>query len=397
MFHLRAGFLVPLLTLVSSTLPMFAATPEAPVASTVSTLLPKPAEVLDKTRLANAWFMKAWPDPGKIAPGNHPSNIWTRGVYYEGLMALYRVDPDKKFLDYAVHWGEFHKWSPRAGARGNADNQCCGQTFLDLYQLDPQPVRLAAIKANIDGMVASPAAGDWTWVDAIQMSMPVFARLGVITKDPKYFEKMHDLYVNARDQQGFYNQADGLWWRDKNFEPPHVTPDGKQSYWARGNGWVMAAMARVLDVIPADAPHREEYVKMLRDMAAALKKVQRSDGFWNPSLADPDDFGGKETSGTSLFTYAMAWGVNHQVLPRDEYLPVVAKAWNALATEALHPADGFLGYVQGTGKQPSEGQPVTYDHKPDFDDFGTGCFLLAGSEVYQLAGGQVPPPATHAP
>ena len=54
-----------------------------------------------------------------------------------------------------------------------------------------------------------------------------------------------------------------------------------------------------------------------------------------------------------------------------------------MVKDAVHP-DGFLGYVQGTGKEPKDGQPVTYDSKPDFDDFGTGCFLLAGSEIYKL-------------
>ena len=45
---------------------------------------------------------------------------------------------------------------------------------------------------------------------------------------------------------------------------------------------------------------------------------------------------------------------------------------------------GFLGYVQGTGKEPKDGQPVTYKSVPDFEDYGVGCFLLAGTEVYKL-------------
>ena len=44
----------------------------------------------------------------------------------------------------------------------------------------------------------------------------------------------------------------------------------------------------------------------------------------------------------------------------------------------------FLGYVQGTGKEPKDGQPVTYESVPDFEDYGVGCFLLAGTEVYKL-------------
>ena len=119
-------------------------------------------------------------------------------------------------------------------------------------------------------------------------------------------------------------------------------------------------------------------------MAAALVPLQRPDGFWNVSLEDSTDFGGPETSGTAMFTYGMAWGINHGVLKRGTYLPVVTRAWHALSSKALHP-DGFLGYVQGTGKQPSDGQPGGYDHRPDFDDFALGAFLLAGSEVYILA------------
>jgi hypothetical protein len=60
------------------------------------------------------------------------------------------------------------------------------------------------------------------------------------------------------------------------------------------------------------------------------------------------------------------------------------KAWNALAKECVHP-NGMLGYVQSTGKQPSDGQPVTFDKIPDFEDYGLGCFLLAGSEIYKAA------------
>jgi len=33
-----------------------------------------------------------------------------------------------------------------------------------------------------------------------------------------------------------------------------------------------------------------------------------------------------------------------------------------------------LGFVQGTGKEPKDGQPVTYDSTPDFEDYGLGCF-----------------------
>jgi rhamnogalacturonyl hydrolase YesR len=118
-------------------------------------------------------------------------------------------------------------------------------------------------------------------------------------------------------------------------------------------------------------------------MFEALVPLQREDGFWNVSLMDPTNFGGKEVTGTALFVYGMAWGINEGIISKKDYQPVIDKAWNALITESLH-TNGFLGYVQGTGKEPKDKQPIGYDVVPDFEDFGLGCFLLAGSEMYKL-------------
>ena len=358
--------------------------------------LPPPAQIAGRMRQANAWFMQRYPDPGRdtVTDRLRPSNIWTRGVYYEGLMSLHGVDPDPRYIAYAVAWAEAHRWGLRSGpGTRSADDQCCAQTYIDLYRLDPKPERISEIKASVDGMIASTFRADWWWIDAIQMSMPVFAKLGAATGNPEYFARMHEWYARARDggegRPGLYNAREGLWSRDASFLPPYREPNGRNCFWSRGNGWVMAALVRALDAMPEDAPFRGEYVAMLKSMSAAVKAVQRPDGFWNVSLLDPQDFGGKETSGTALFTYALAWGIGRNILPRDEYLPVVVRAWNGLATQAEH-EDGFLGYVQGTGKQPSDSQPVGFDTKPNFDDFGVGCFLLAGSAVYRLSAG--PPP-----
>lgn len=351
--------------------------------------LPERGDVLTKMILANEYFMKKWPNVGKTIVTNRerPSNIWTRGVYYEGLMALYSIFPREEYYNYAVAWGEFHNWGMRGGnTTRNADNQCCGQTYIDLYKIDPKPERIRNIKVCIDMVVNTPQNDDWWWIDAIQMAMPVFAQLGILYDDPKYYEKMYELYMYTKTRHGdngLYNTEDHLWWRDGEYDPPYVEPNGEDCYWSRGNGWVFAALVRVLDLISEDEPHRKEYVKTFKKMAEALKEVQREDGFWNVSLHDSTNYGGKEATGTSLFVYGMAWGVNNGILDRDDYLPVILKGWNGLASECVH-KNGFLGWVQSTGAEPSTGQPLTYDKVPDFEDYGLGCFLLAGSEVYKL-------------
>lgn len=373
--------------------------------------LPKQQDVLRAMRLANRHFMAEWPDPGAAivdyeqfgGPNgdrhpSHPSHVWNRAVYYEGLMALYSIDPDRKYYDYAVDWGANHQWAPQ-GRLGQqlADDQCAGQTWIDLYAIDERPERIRKIKEDIDNMVGSEKCDDWYWIDALQMAMPVFVRLGVLEKDTSYFRKMYDLYHHTKmveGGRGLYSGTEHLWWRDKNYVPPYKEPNGRDCFWSRGNGWVLAGLVRTLSLLPLSDPHRAEYLRDYLDMVEALVPLQRSDGYWNVSLHDSTHFGGKELTGTALFTYGVAWGIREGYLDKKVYLPVVVRAWNGMVSGSLHPLlnagnaefePGMLGFVQGTAERPGDGQPLEYNKRPNVEDFGLGCFLLAGSEVYQLA------------
>lgn len=358
---------------------------------------PKKADVVKAMRLANDHFMTKWSDPGAVIPypsrhKSYEANLWTRGCYFEGLMELWKVDPQQRYIDYATLWGERHGWGLRGTKNGvlprNADNLCAGQTYIFLYQQNPNhPEKyIKAIRAAIDTMMAGTTIDDWSWIDAVQMAMPIFIQMGNVTGDKAYYERAHDMYVYTKTKHGdngLYNPEDRLWWRDADFDPPYKEPNGEDCYWARGNGWIVMAMARVLELLPQDAAHRDEYSKMLVDMCTALKPLQRSDGFWNVSLHDPTNYGGKELTGTAMFVFGMAYAVNHGLLDAKEFKPVIYKGWNAMVKDCLHD-DGFLGYVQGTGKEPKEAQPVTYDREPDFDDYGLGAFLMAGSEICRM-------------
>jgi rhamnogalacturonyl hydrolase YesR len=350
---------------------------------------PAKKDVLSAMRLTNQYFMNKWPDAGKtiITNKERPSNIWTRAVYYEGLMALYSIDKKAAYLDYALDWGNKHSWGLNGGIKTrNADNHCCGQTYIDLYLMDKKEERIKDIKASIDSMKLTSKVDDWSWVDALQMGMPVYARLGKLYNDTSYYNRMYDMYAYTKykhGDNGLYDPTGHLWWRDKDFDPPYKEPNGASCYWSRGNGWVVAALVRTLQLLPKSDPHYNEYLQDYKDMLKALIPLQRTDGFWNVSLADSTNFGGKELTGTALFVYGMAWGLNNNLIDKATYRPIMLKAWNALVKDCVH-TDGMLGYVQGTGKEPKDGQPVSYDHIPDFEDYGLGCFLLAGSEVYKL-------------
>lgn len=348
------------------------------------------AEVLDAARNANDYFMAKYADPTE--PTNvkkiRPSSLWTRAVYYEGLMALYGIDPKNEYIDYTDRWAAFHKWTPRDGtSTRDADNQCCSQTYLDRFVMTGDSVMMRPTMENIRGQMAETKLGYWTWIDAIQMAMPVYAQMYKITGDKAYIDHAMDMYRWSRNEcgGGLFNEADGLWWRDADYVPPYKEKDGKQCYWSRGNGWVLAALVRTMDQMKPRGKVYKELKKDFTAMCDALAKCQREDGFWNVSLVSPATYGGKETSGTALFLYGISWGLRKGYLKESQFRPVADKAWKAIATEALH-RDGFLGYVQGTGKDPSAGQPVTYDKVPDFEDFGVGCFLLGATEYYKLLG-----------
>lgn len=346
--------------------------------------LPSKREVISSMKLVNNYWIAQNTDPG--------NNQWARAVYFTGNLDFYKIYPKDTYLSYANLWANNWGWALNGGtSTRNADNQTAGQAYIDLYNMDAvkQPSKISAIQTSIHNMIVGTKTDDWWWIDALYMAMPIFTKLGVLNNDDSYFSRMYDLYYNTKVTRGLYNSTEGLWYRDESFDPPFYTPNGQDSYWARGNGWVFAAHVKVLQQLPANNINRTEFIGTFQKMAQALKERQRTDGFWNVSLDDPNDYGGPETSGTSFFTYGMAWGINNGILDSATYYPVVAKAWNALTSTAVQPG-GLLDYVQGVGSNPASSQPVTVNSTADF---GVGAFLLAGSEVVKLANGDLPVPS----
>ena len=345
-------------------------------------------DVLETAQKANDYFMAKYDDPTKptFVRKIRPSSLWTRAVYYEGLMELYTIDQQQRYIDYAMRWADFHNWTPRNGVTTtDADDQCCGQTYYLLQPFTERQNPVEKVLENLDKQIASGRCDYWTWIDAIQMAMPLYAMAYKQTGDRKYIDYAMKAYRWSRNEcgGGLFNTANGFWWRDKDYVPPYKEADGKDCYWSRGDGWVYAALVRVMDVIGKKDKYYKELKRDFVMMSKAFASCQREDGFWNVSLVSPVTYGGKEATGTSLFLYGMAWGMRNGILKEKEYRHIADKAWTALATESVH-ADGFLGWVQGTGKDPSAGQPVTYTSVPDFEDYGTGCFLMGATEYYKL-------------
>lgn len=342
--------------------------------------------ILKTAQKANDYFMAKYSDPTLPTNVNRirPSSLWTRAVYYEGLMALHAINPQQRYLDYAERWADFHRWTPRYGVTTtNADDQCCAQTYIELNLLTGKGT-LDSIQKNLTLQMASGRTDYWTWIDAIQMAMPVYVKMYATTGDRQYLDYAMRSYEWSRNTcgGGLFNQEEGLWWRDRDYVPPYKEKDGQNCYWSRGNGWVYAALVRCMEVL---SPKDKAYRQLKKDfllMSAALLKCQHEDGFWHASLVSDADYPGPEMTGTALFLYGMAWGIRKGMLRDSAYLSACDLAFKALES-CLH-KDGFLGWCQGTGKEPASGQPVTFTKVPDFEDYGTGCYLLGLSEYYKL-------------
>lgn len=339
-------------------------------AASGQTTWPDAASVAEVMRRANNYWIS------NNAAGN---SGWARGAYYTGNQRAFRVLGERDYWHLANIWAGANQWKIGPEGAGSADAYCCGQTYLDLYRLNPQAQYVADIKARTDALVASPAVDGWWWIDAFYMQAPVLARLGNLTGDTNYYQKLWLMYDDMKTRRELYDAAESLWFRDASyFYPGAQTASGQKVFWSRGNGWVFAGLARVMQQMPTNAPHYVEYAGMFQGMAAKLKTLQGVDGLWRSSLYDPAQYPNPETSGSGFFTYGIAWGVRNGLLPAADYTNTITLAWYGLTNLALG-TDGRVGYVQNVGAGPASATASSTT------DFGVGAFLLACSEIYLLA------------
>ena len=341
---------------------------------------------------------------------NNPAEVrafWDHAAYHTGNMEAVRLLSEvksekgkvKTFLDYSLRWAEHNQWQ---GARETdpakwkykqygegqdfvlfGDWQICFQTYIDLYNLEERGERKeerVARAKEVMGYIADSQAHDyWWWADALYMVMPVMTKMYRLTGDEKYLDKLYEnlLYTDSV----MYDAETGLYFRDgKYVYPKHKSANGLKDFWARGDGWVLAGLAKVLQDMPKDYSHRDFFVKKYTRLAQAVAAIQQPEGYWTRSMMDAQHAPGPETSGTAFFTYGILWGVNNGYLKKKVYAPVIRRAWNYLTTTALQP-DGRVGYVQPIGERAIPGQTVDVNSQANF---GVGAFLLAACEYYRF-------------
>lgn len=198
-----------------------------------------------------------------------------------------------------------------------------------------------------EGVVWHLSGREEVWVDSIFMVVPLLTLTGdVAPADMQY--RMH--------REHLWDEAAGMYRHRVN------TVTGEQvrgAFWASGNGWAAAGIARALhlggDGVPTEM--RGRWQRNTQDLLDAVARFERADGRFHDVLDDPESF----TDGTAglMLAYAAFTGVADGWLP-GEYADA-GERWLAGALgggDAVRVGDdgvagvGYDGVIRGVAGAP---------------------------------------------
>ncbi len=404
------------------------------IAEEVYAMIPTYESAVTAVRSANDYWQSTY-SYNTWTSGIHPA-FWSRAAYHTGNMEAYKLLGDENYLQHSIDWANYNGWKgndytgdPSTWTWGynqtqgsNAvlfgDWQICFQSYLDMYEFGVEDANLDRVFEVMDYQVSKDEDAFWWWADALYMVMPVMSKLYKHTGDEKYLDALYKWFRYAKEFMydgpgGIPTSSDGyttsaylksgasysdpdnyahLFYRDSGYVFPLNPNSGhadEKNFWARGNGWVFAGLAKVLADMPESYEHYDEFYNTYMEMAPAIIACQETDdngyGFWTQSMlqnyptGNNGNYEGYETSGTAFFTYGLFWGINNGLLDEETYLEPAVRAWGYLENVALH-SNGKVGYVQPIGSNATEATP--YDTT---QDFGVGAYLLAACEAARYA------------
>jgi unsaturated rhamnogalacturonyl hydrolase len=312
---------------------------------------------------------------------------WVMGTFYIGLAEYAAATDQERYFRRLRDIAEKNEW--RMGRHERlAEDQTVGYCYGQLFKRYGDAKMLGPMREQFDRLSKLPydeslewtdkiRFREWAWCDALFMGPPTLFQLSEITGDPKYADQADRLWWKSSDY--LFDKDEKLFYRDSRYFTQKEA-SGRPIFWSRGNGWVVAGLPRIIEALPKDDPRRQKYEAQFRQMMERLVALQKPDGYWPAGLLDAKTWNEPETSGTAFFTYGLLWGINHGVLNREAYLTPALKGWDALVA-AVEPS-GKLGWVQPVGEKSGPSKQELSE------PYATGGFLLAASELYEMARGQ---------
>lgn len=252
------------------------------------------------------------------------------------------------------------------------------------------------------------------WLDGLYMGQPFSAACGRDFGDARACDDASTQVIAA--DHILYDPGTGLYhhgW-DESRRQPWADPVTGLSpcFWSRSIGWYAMAVADVAGILPsagADAGRLREIAG--RAARGIVRWQDPATGLWwqvtDQGLREGNYL---ESSGSSMFVYAMAKGVNDGCLPRAEFEPAVMRGYAGVIREFVRVAPGggvsltrccevaSLGSATGADGRPRSGSFAYYVAQPvvDNDLKGVAPFIMAGIEVNRMilsAAGSAPTPS----
>lgn len=371
--------------------------------------------VIDRDSGAPVTDLAHLPDQVAFAPTEFLLTSYEWGVTYRGMLACAQATGDVRYRDYvaerfraiaavAAHLGSRapvnEETAPGRGRLLTLRNVLAPRSLDDSGAMDAAMIEAA--RAGIladelrpcidrytawiaekqfrlpDGTLARNRPHPRTlWLDDLYMSVPALAQMSALTGDTGYLDDAvrQVLQFSGRmfvAEVGLYRHG----WVEA--MDPHPA-----FYWSRANGWAVLAMAELLTILPEAHPSHRAVLAQFRAHVAGLAARQSDRGLWHQLLDRPETF--LETSGSAMFCYAIARGINRGWLDRLAYGPMASLAWNAVAQQV-----NAAGQVENTCVGTGMGfDPAFYAYRPVsvYAAHGYGPVLLAGAEMIRLARG----------
>lgn len=343
----------------------------------------KPEQVKHEMKRVADWQIEHFRDTFSIeGKGVHHVADWTNAALYVGMVKWAEMADTDHYYKWLKSVGEEQNWKLH-WRKYMADDLAVGQMYIELYRKYNDTAMLGKTQRHFDWIMENPSQEPitldnykhiqrWTWCDALFMAPPVFAKLANITGNPEYTDFMLAEYEATTEH--LFDTDESLYYRDNSYIGK--LDQGHKIFWSRGNGWVFGGLTLLMEEYPKGSEPYNYFLDIYKKMAKTIISIQTEQGHWAMSLLAADLYPTPETSGTSFFTFGLAWGINNGILDYETYEPAVRKGWNCLTSHITN--DGMLGYVQPIGAAPGKAWP------DKTEVYGTGAFLSAGSEVYKL-------------
>jgi unsaturated rhamnogalacturonyl hydrolase len=353
-------------------------------------------------------IMKRHPEAYQIDGQTEPKWDYVHGLVLTSFEALYDKTKNPQYYNYIKQYAdatidENGTVSSYKFDTYNIDMVTAGRILFKLYKTTKDERYLTVLQLLRKQITEQPrtvSGGFWhkkmypnqMWLDGLYMGEPFYAQYTT------QFEKGAQLNDIAKQfeliQLHATDPKTGLlyhgWDESKQMPWANKTTGCSPNFWSRSIGWYVMALVDVLDYFPNNHPKRKELLGYLNNVANSLVQFQDKSGLWY-QVTDKGGSAGNylESSGSSMFAYALAKGANKGYLP-NKFKAIANKAFDGLTNQLIRTdPDGQIHITQacavaGLGGNPYRDGSYSYyvnERKKDNDPKATGSFILAALEL----------------